>query len=344
MKSLSWLPGQSPVAPGRRVPVERFGKTSKTRTYTVWLLADVRCRYTHWPQHGRGSGSMPCLKPNVCPYCDDATAWHKRREGFAPALLQSKCGRRWDHIVAAFTSGAVGMMPAGPHAGLKLKVWREQHKDSFVKPLKVEEIIRMSPPAHPFDIEPWLLRMWFPHDEELPEAEAPEPIEAAIFRPEAPEPTQLPKELMPRLYRDLLERNKPGMADKIAAEYQERFNEPIPGMRAGAIITPAVEARPVTIPSTGGVRRTLSVEPTEDGAEVVLTTSAKIDGQAAAAQAHETAEDLAEAAEANRLRDYMARKQAEQEDREAAKDQALSVVPFTRPSTNGHHKAKGGAR
>lgn len=110
------------------------------------------------------------------------------------------------------------------------------------------------------------------------------------------------------------------------------------------IETPAVEARPVTIPSTGGVRRTLSVEPTEDGAEVVLTTSAKIEGPEAAEHARDTAEELLEAAARDRLREYMARKQAEQEDREAAKDQALSGVPFTRPSTNGHHKAKGGAR
>lgn len=240
MQKLSWPTGVSPVAASERVPIERFGPSN--RRWVIWLLEDVRTRYTHWPQHLRGSGSLPCLKPLACPMCSDVQ-WHKRIEGYAPALSMNAKARRWENIVAVFTEGSLRLLPPAPQTGLQIQVWREKQGRSPVGKLKIApfgkdwESSRFQLLTPAFDVEPWLMRMWFPH-ESHPPVDPPQdlPFDAkkAYEAPE-PEPTKLDPEMLAKLHEQLKSNGMLNHAAKVHAELVEVL---------GAGAPPAAEPEP----------------------------------------------------------------------------------------------------
>lgn len=193
MKRLAWRDSATATAPPR-VRVDRFRGSARR---TVHLLGEVRCIKTH---HKDKENTVPCLAPEPCPYCADPL-WRPRHEFFGPALVRNDTDSIWEPIVAVFTQGGwnkIKATPQGPHRGRVLKVWRRSQGNATGGVLLVEEKARIEPIVPPFDVEPHLLRMWFPHEADLPPAEMPAavPFTSADVpsRPDRPEPFKLTPE------------------------------------------------------------------------------------------------------------------------------------------------------
>lgn len=271
MKTLSFLPGRSPVGPSRSVPVERF--TRSTRVYSVWLLSDVVCHWVHFPKMRDDFhlGTTPCVDGAHCRECAEPGRFWRRIEGYAPALLYEDQAQAWIHIVAVFTAGAVKQLPQSPQRGHKLEIVRQKSGDSRNGRLKIrtQSDKPVQPPADPFDMSPWLLAMWYPNSTDLPEAEAPEPIQTAVFRPAEPEPVRLPPEIQVARYKDAIARHHFVIAETIASGYREQFGHEIPGYvpKAG----PKIEAEAELPATSKHTRRVLSGVGTAEGATVRYT-------------------------------------------------------------------------
>lgn len=191
MKRLSWRDSATATAPPR-VEVDRFRGTTRR---TVHLLGEIRCIQTHRKKASRSEdqeNTVPCLKPDPCPFCLDPL-WHTRLEHFGPALRRNNADSIWQPIVAVFTPGGWNQFkrfPAGPHRGRLLSVFRTTRGSVTGGLLRVIEQSRIEPMIPAFDVEPHLLRMWFPQEEDLPPAEVPQavPFTAEDVPTSAPKP------------------------------------------------------------------------------------------------------------------------------------------------------------
>jgi hypothetical protein len=204
MRRLSWRDSATAAAPPR-IRVERFcGKRSRHR---VHLLGEVRCKKTHYKF---GENTVPCLEPEACPFCAERSefgvpVWKSRLEFFGPALVMDEDLKLWVPIVAVFTQGAwnaIRKAPLGPDRGRLLEVERRPRGSTRV--LLVKELSRIDPVVPAFDVEPHLLRLWFPDDESLPEAEIPAAVPFTTQRPpciETPraEPTRMTPEQLAQI-------------------------------------------------------------------------------------------------------------------------------------------------
>lgn len=196
MRSIAWS-DSSQASPQRTpVKVERFG--GKTR-FRVHLLGEVRCKRVHYRL---GENTMPCLDPEPCPFCADPI-WKIRNEFFGPAKVMDPKRELWVPIVAVFTQGAWNQMQGGqprPWRGRVLDAWRQPQGTTTV--LKVKELSVTEPDMPAFEIEPVLLRTWFPHENGLPPVVVPEPVPYLVERPRAPVPvpTPVPKEAAAMLH------------------------------------------------------------------------------------------------------------------------------------------------
>lgn len=170
MQRLNWRDPALAVAPPR-VRVERFRGTARR---VVHLLGEVRAIKTH---HKDKENTVPCLESEgqACPFCAEPL-WRPRYEFFGPALHRNDADMVWEPVVAVFTQGGWNKLkscPGGMHRGRLLKVWRRTHGNATGGVLMLEEVSRIEPVVPGFDIEPHLLRLWFPSDPELPAVEIP---------------------------------------------------------------------------------------------------------------------------------------------------------------------------
>lgn len=306
MRRLNWCAStQPPSVP--RVKVERF---CGRRRFRVHLLGELRAIKTHYRF---GENTQPCHEPDPCPFCAEPL-WKVRREYFAPALVMDEASQLWLPIVAVFTQGAWRLVEkggAGPCRGRLLDVWRVQQGGANT--LKVRELSRIDPLVPAFDVEPHLLRLWFPGESDLPPVELPAPVP---FTAEAAPPPPPPPDAEPLRFSDEARAKLRAYCARHVAEAEARPAETPPAAASPATIPPATSP-----PATSPPRR--SMTPPAD-----LCVSAAERRRLASLPAEDlTAED---AVRIGRVTDYVL---------------AAKAVPASSPSpTNGHPaNGKGGA-
>ena len=248
VRRLAWRDSATASAPPR-VRVERF-RGSMSRT--VHLLGEVRCKKTH---HRIGENTVPCLEPDHCPFCAEPI-WRPRFEHFGPALVKSPRDLIWVPVVAVFTPGGWKKLNdgvPGPHRGRVLRVWRSSKGSATGGVLNVQEKGRVEPPIPGFDVEPHLLRLWFPDDGELPPAEIPAAVpftaEQVAHQVPRPEPVILTAEQKSALEEKLAELRSTLPTWKEAPGPGESPIEP-----AAAPVASSSPAKPQSPAATGSPR------------------------------------------------------------------------------------------
>ncbi len=292
MRRLHWSDSSTAAAPPR-VRVERFcGKSSKR--HRVHLLGEMRCKKTHYRF---GENTMPCLAPEQCPFCADL-AWKMRFEFFGPALDQDPGNKVWVPIIAVLTQGAWNKLAVGApgaHRGRLLDVWRVQQGSARV--LQVKELGRVEPLMPSFDIEPHLLRMWFPNDGSYPPAEIPAPIPFTAEELHRPLPVAEPMKLTPE-QKAAVDAKAAALREKWGISRDAEAAEPAPAAAPPATPAPTPAAKPSMTPTPAKALSAIDKR-IKDG-----TAADKLRRQAAKEKA---ANELtpAEAVEFGRVADYV---------------------------------------
>jgi hypothetical protein len=339
MRRLAWCDSTTATAPPR-VRVERF--CGKAR-YRVHVLGEFRAVKVHFKF---GENTVPCAGPDPCHYCGDPQVWKTRWEHFAAALLRDDHANLFVPIVAILTDGGfkkVARCGAGSYRGRLLDIWRVHQ--GTTKVLQVRETGRVDPPYPAFDIEPHLLRMWFPHDTTIPAGEVPPPLafepEAIGTRPVAPAEVFVPSEEARSIIRSYVARLAAEPAAEPARQPAAPPNPvppptppaappppppvvpPVPPAPPIAVVEPAVTRAPAVpepapaAPAPG--RKRVGLTPTPDQAMDALRRRA-----ARAKPASEL--DAEEAVEFGRIVDFV----------------IGDRVPSTIPIRNGKHPGKNG--